>query len=132
MIIIDELFVSSHPGYRLLHDNIIIDEKRLPVFLDYISLVFQKFNFYVEKENLQLVFGSAILEVIDYLKTLCESDEPEIVFETRRKLREILPRIRGELRLMGSCFLDPPSIQQFYEDIASALQRSSEYLMGDY
>lgn len=132
MIIIDELFVSSHPGYRLLHDNIIIDEKRLPVFLDYISLVFQKFNFYVEKENLQLVFGSAILEVIDYLKTLCQSDEPEIVFETRRKLREILPRIRGELRLMGSCFLDPPSIQQFYEDIASALQRSSEYLMGDY
>lgn len=132
MIIIDELFVSSHPGYRLLHDNIIIDEKRLPVFLDYISLVFQKFNFYVEKENLQLVFGSAILEVIDYLKTLCESDEPEIVFETRRKLREILPRIRGELKLMGSCFLDPPSIQQFYEDIASALQRSSEYLMGDY
>jgi len=132
VIIIDELFVSSHPGYRLLHDNIIIDEKRLPVFLDYISLVFQKFNFYVEKENLQLVFGSAILEVIDYLKTLCESDEPEIVFETRRKLREILPRIRGELRLMGSCFLDPPSIQQFYEDIASALQRSSEYLMGDY
>lgn len=132
MIIIDELFVSSHPGYRLLHDNIIIDEKRLPVFLDYISLVFQKFNFYVEKENLQLVFGSAILEIIDYLKTLCESDEPEIVFETRRKLREILPRIRGELKLMGSCFLDPPSIQQFYEDIASALQRSSEYLMGDY
>jgi len=132
VIIIDELFVSSHPGYRLLHDNIIIDEKRLPVFLDYISLVFQKFNFYVEKENLQLVFGSAILEVIDYLKTLCESDEPEIVFETRRKLREILPRIRGELKLMGSCFLDPPSIQQFYEDIASALQRSSEYLMGDY
>jgi len=132
VIIIDELFVSSHPGYRLLHDNIIIDEKRLPVFLDYISLVFQKFNFYVEKENLQLVFGSAILEVIDYLKTLCQSDEPEIVFETRRKLREILPRIRGELRLMGSCFLDPPSIQQFYEDIASALQRSSEYLMGDY
>ncbi|NPD90513.1 MAG: hypothetical protein HGN29_17505 [Asgard group archaeon] len=132
MIIIDELFVSSHPGYRLLHDNIIIDEKRLPVFLDYISLVFQKFNFYVEKENLQLVFGSAILEVIDYLRTLCESDEPEIVFETRRKLREILPRIRGELKLMGSCFLDPPSIQQFYEDIASALQRSSEYLMGDY
>ncbi len=132
MIIIDELFVSSHPGYRLLHDNIIIDEKRLPVFLDYISLVFQKFNFYVEKENLQLVFGSAILEVIDYLKTLCQSDEPEIVFETRRKLREILPRIRGELKLMGSCFLDPPSIQQFYEDIASALQRSSEYLMGDY
>jgi hypothetical protein len=132
VIIIDELFVSSHPGYRLLHDNIIIDEKRLPVFLDYISLVFQKFNFYVEKENLQLVFGSAILEIIDYLKTLCESDEPEIVFETRRKLREILPRIRGELKLMGSCFLDPPSIQQFYEDIASALQRSSEYLMGDY
>jgi len=132
VIIIDELFVSSHPGYRLLHDNIIIDEKRLPVFLDYISLVFQKFNFYVEKENLQLVFGSAILEVIDYLKTLCQSDEPEIVFETRRKLREILPRIRGELKLMGSCFLDPPSIQQFYEDIASALQRSSEYLMGDY
>ncbi|MHA2112635.1 MAG: hypothetical protein ACW98W_14230 [Candidatus Hodarchaeales archaeon] len=132
MIIIDELFVSSHPGYRLLHDNIIIDEKRLPVFLDYISLVFQKFNFYVEKENLQLVFGSAILEIIEYLKTLCESDEPEIVFETRRKLREILPRIRGELKLMGSCFLDPPSIQQFYEDIASALQRSSEYLMGDY
>lgn len=132
MIIIDELFVSSHPGYRLLHDNIIIDEKRLPVFLDYISLVFQKFNFYVEKENLQLVFGSAILEIIDYLRTLCESDEPEIVFETRRKLREILPRIRGELKLMGSCFLDPPSIQQFYEDIASALQRSSEYLMGDY
>jgi hypothetical protein len=132
VIIIDELFVSSHPGYRLLHDNIIIDEKRLPVFLDYISLVFQKFNFYVEKENLQLVFGSAILEIIEYLKTLCESDEPEIVFETRRKLREILPRIRGELKLMGSCFLDPPSIQQFYEDIASALQRSSEYLMGDY
>ncbi len=132
MIIIDELFVSSHPGYRLLHDNIIIDEKRLPVFLDYISLVFQKFNFYVEKENLQLVFGSAILEVIRYLKTLCESDEPEIVFDTRSKLREILPRIRGELKLMGSCFLDPPSIQQFYEDIASALQRSSEYLMGDY
>ena len=127
MIIIDELFVSSHPGYKLLHDNFIIDEKRLPVFL-----VFQKFNFYVERENLDLMFGSSILEVIEYLKILCENDEPDKVFETRRKLREVLPMIKGELKLMGSCFLDPPSIQQFYEDIASALQRSSAYLMGDY
>ena len=127
MIIIDELFVSSHPGYKLLHDNFIIDEKRLPV-----SLVFQKFNFYVERENLDLMFGSSILEVIEYLKILCENDEPDKVFETRRKLREVLPMIKGELKLMGSCFLDPPSIQQFYEDIASALQRSSAYLMGDY
>jgi len=132
VIIIDELFVSSHPGYKLLHENFIIDEKRLPVFLDYVSLVFQKFNFYVERENLDLMFGSSILEVIEYLKILCENDEPDKVFETRRKLREVLPMIKGELKLMGSCFLDPPSIQQFYEDIASALQRSSAYLMGDY
>ena len=52
---IDELFVSSHPGYRLLHDNIIIDEKRLPVFLDYISLVFQKFNFCTDWFNIFFV-----------------------------------------------------------------------------
>ena len=36
-----------------------------------------------------------------------------------------------KLSKMGKCFTSPSSIQDFYEDIASALYRSSMYRMGD-
>jgi hypothetical protein len=65
------------------------------------------------------------------LRALCETDEPEIVFKVRAELRKTIPLVQEELSKMGKCFTSPSSIQDFYEDIASALYRSSMYIMGD-
>ena len=130
-IYIDELFVSNHPGFQLLNNYPIINEKQLPTFLDYVSLVFQKFNSYVERSEYGLHFGDQIVDLIEMLRALCETDEPEIVFKVRAELRKTIPLVQDELSKMGKCFTSPSSIQDFYEDIASALYRSSMYIMGD-
>ena len=49
-IVISDLLQMSHPGYRLTKLDRILTEKELPTFLDYINLVYQRFEYYM-KEN---------------------------------------------------------------------------------
>tara|TARA_Y100001937_G_scaffold32312_1_gene46169 strand:+ start:10169 stop:10597 length:429 start_codon:yes stop_codon:yes gene_type:complete len=131
---IKDLLQQDHPGYGMVKSKHtgIFSEKELPLFLDFVALLFERFNFYLGDSGLHVLeFGTKIPMLIHNLKTICESDEPEIVFPVRKEMREIIPLIEQEFHGMGDCFTEPPMVKQFYERVASALTRSAKYHMGE-
>ena len=131
---IQDLLQQSHPGHSLVKSNHtgIISEKELPLFLDYVALLFERFNFSLGDSGLHVLeFGTKIPTLVGNLRTMCECDEPEIIFPIRKEMREILPLIEQEFYGMGDCFTEPPMVKQFYERVARALTRSSKYHMGE-
>ena len=84
MIVISDLIQMGHPGYRLMKSNRVITESQLPVFLDYVSLVYERFKFYVNEESYgNLEYCSHLMDVINSLKVLAESDDPAKVIPVR-------------------------------------------------
>lgn len=131
MIVISDLIQMGHPGYRLMKSNRVITESQLPVFLDYVSLVYERFKFYVNEESYgNLEYGSHLMEVINSLKILAESDDPAEVIPVRETLRNTLEDFEQECKRMGTCFTNPPFVKEFYNDLADKVINSAQAMMG--
>ncbi len=131
MIVISDLIQMGHPGYRLMKSNRVITESQLPVFLDYVSLVYERFKFYVNEESYgNLEYGSHLMEVINSLKVLAESDDPAEVIPVRETLRNTLEDFEQECKRMGTCFTNPPFVKEFYNDLADKVINSAQAMMG--
>lgn len=131
MIVISDLIQMGHPGYRLMKSNRVITESQLPVFLDYVSLVYERFKFYVNEESYgNLEYGSHLIEVINSLKLLAESDDPAEVIPVRETLRNTLADFEQECKRMGTCFTNPPFVKEFYNDLADKVINSAQAMMG--
>ena len=131
MIVISDLIQMGHPGYRLMRSNRVITESQLPVFLDYVSLVYERFKFYVNEESYgNLEYGSHLMEVINSLKVLAESDDPAKVIPVRETLRNTLEDFEQECKRMGTCFTNPPFVKEFYNDLADKVINSAQAMMG--
>ena len=133
MIVISDLIQMGHPGYRLLKGDKTITESQLPIFLDYVTLVYERFKFYINEESYgKLDYGSHLMEVINCLKVLAESDDPGEVIPVRATLRNTLQDFEQECKRMGSCFTNPPFVKEFYNDLAERVIDSSEAMMGTH
>jgi hypothetical protein len=131
MIVISDLLQMGHPGFRLMKQNSVITYRQLPTFLDYVTLVYQRFKFYVSQDsNSELEYGSHILDIISALKVLSEDDDPAVVIPTRETLKSLLPPFENECRKMASCFSKPPFVKDFYNELAENLIEASNELMG--
>ena len=131
-IVITDLLQMSHPGYRLIKNSRNITERELPTLLDYTSLVYKRFKFYVNRESYDnLEYSTFLSDIIDALKILSEEDDPCLVFPVRDNLRSLLPLFEGECKRMGKCFTNPPFVKDFYSELSDAVAQASSIMMGD-
>lgn len=130
-IVISDLLQMGHPGYRLLKQQRRITSKQLPTFLDYVSLIYQRFKYYVNEEaQSNLEYGNYLIEIMEALKTLTEEDEPAVVIPVREKLKSLIPLFEEECKRMGKCFTSPPFVKDFYTELAEMVKESAHEVMG--
>lgn len=131
LIVISDLLQMGHPGYRLMKNENGIRERQLPTFLDYVSLVYQRFKFYVNEESLgNLEYGSHLMDILSALKVLSESDDPAVVIPTREALKQSLPFFEEECKRMGKCFTSPPFVKGFYSDLSNKVVEAVHEMVG--
>jgi len=131
-IVITDLLQMSHPGYRLLKNNRKITEKELPTLLDYATLVYKRFKFYVNRESYDnLEYATFLSDIVEALKTLSEEDDPFVVFPVRDNLKSLLPLFDDECKRMGKCFTNPPFVKDFYSELSNAIAQASSIMIGD-
>jgi len=130
-IVISDLLQMGHPGYRLLKQQSKITPKQLPTFLDYVSLIYQRFKYYINEESHgNMEYGNYLIEIMEALKTLTEEDEPAVVIPVREKLKSLLPHFEEECKSMGKCFTSPPFVKEFYTELAEMVNESAHEVMG--
>lgn len=131
-IVITDLLQMSHPGYRLIKNSRKITEKELPTLLDYATLVYDRFKFYVNRDSYgNLEYSTFLSDIVESLKTLSEEDEPSVVFPVRDNLKSLLPLFEDECKRMGKCFTNPPFVRQFYTELSDAVSQASSTIMGE-
>ena len=131
-IVITDLLQMSHTGYRLIKNNRKITEKELPTLLDYATLVYDRFKFYVNRDSYgNLEYSTFLSDIVKSLKTLSEEDEPAVVFPVRDNLKSLLPLFEDECKRMGKCFTNPPFVRQFYTELSDAVSQASSTIMGE-
>ena len=131
-IVITDLLQMSHPGYRLVKNNRVITEKELPTLLDYATLVYDRFKFYVNRESYSnLSYDTFLNDIVKSLKSLSEEDDPMTVWPIRDELRSLIPLFENECRRMGKCFTNPPFVKSFYSELSDAISQASNFIMGD-
>ena len=130
-IVISDLLQMGHPGYRLMKQQKRITPKQLPTFLDYVSLIYQRFKYYVNEEaHGSMEYGNYLIEIMGALKTLTEDDDPAVVIPIREQLKSLLPLFEEECKRMGKCFTSPPFVKEFYTELAEMVKESSHEVMG--
>ncbi len=130
-IVISDLLQMGHPGYRLMKQQTRITSKQLPTFLDYVSLIYQRFKYYINEETHgEMEYGSYLMDIMKALRTLTEEDDPAVVIPVRENLKSVLPHFEEECKKMGRCFTSPPFVRDFYEELAHIVKESSYEIMG--
>tara|TARA_R100000908_G_scaffold20647_1_gene8043 strand:- start:1148 stop:1567 length:420 start_codon:yes stop_codon:yes gene_type:complete len=131
-IVITDLLQMSHPGYRLIKNGRIIKENELPLLLDYATLVYKRFKFYVNRDSYgNLEYSSFLNDIVDSMKTLSEDDDPVTVWPVRDNLKALLPLFEDECRRMGKCFTNPPFVKSFYIELSDAISQAANSMMGE-
>lgn len=117
MIPVSDLMQVNHPGYRVFCMGHSMSELHYPVFLDYCVNVCERFRFYAYQHNGSVIIENSLMEVIENLKDLDETDEPEEVFPLREKIREACYKFKVHCEDMGDKFTRPDAIVKFYNTI---------------
>lgn len=126
MIPLGELMQSGHPGYRAYCLGEDMDEVYHPVFFDYcinVCEVFKKHakihstNSSLHHSDGTVVSGSSLFKVIDSMKAISETDEPEDVIPLRELIRESCYEFMEYCSYMKSRFEQPTSVGRFYDSL---------------
>ena len=118
MIPISDLMQVNHPGYRVFCMGHDMTEVHYPVFLDYCVNVCERFRVYAHQHNGSVIVENSIMQVIECLKNIDETDEPEDVFPLREQIRNSCYEFKSHCDDMGSKFTRPDAIAEFYDRIA--------------
>ena len=117
MIPISDLMQIQHPGYNMYSFGTDMEEEHYPLFMDYCVCVCRRFRHYAAKHNNALVTENSLMQIIDFLKEIENSDEPEIVLPLREKIRSSCYEFNTHCEDMGKCFQTPPSMPLFYKNL---------------
>jgi len=117
MIPISDLMQIQHPGYNAYRCGVDMDEDHYPLFMDYCVCVCRRFRYYATKHNNALVTENSLMQIIDFLKAIEDTDEPEFVLPLREKIRTSCFEFKEHCNDMGRCFQTPASMPLFYKDI---------------
>ena len=134
MIPISDLMQVNHPGYRAFCIGGDMDEVYHPVFFDYCIKVCEVFTKYAhEHHNRMLVTENSLFHIIDALKSLDETDEPEDVFPLRERIRSACYTFMTHCEDMASKFKQPSTIKEFYDNLGKlVLTVACEYSGGEH
>ena len=98
-IVITDLLQMSHPGYRLVKNNRMVTDRELPTLLDYATLVYDRFKFYVNRESYNnLEYDTFLSDIVKSLKTLSEEDDPVLLI---RVYIVVSPIIDAKIAIMA-------------------------------
>ena len=117
MIPISDLMQIQHPGYNAYRCGSDMDEDHYPLFIDYCVCVCRRFRYYATKHNNALETENSLMQIIDFLKAIEDTDEPEIVLPLREKIRTSCFEFKEHCDDMGRCFQTPASMPLFYKNI---------------
>jgi len=117
MIPVSDLMQIQHPGYNAYQQGIDMDEEYYPLFMDYCVCVCRRFRYYAEKHSNALVTENSLMQIIDFLKEVEDTDEPELVFPLREKIRIACSEFKEHCDDMSNCFQVPSSLPMFYSNI---------------
>tara|TARA_R100000152_G_C6781503_1_gene216117 strand:- start:341 stop:745 length:405 start_codon:yes stop_codon:yes gene_type:complete len=118
MIPISDLMQVNHPGYRAFCMGGDMDETYHPIFFDYCLKVCETFTVYAYRHyNKSLITANSLGDIIHALKTLSDTDEPEIVFPLREEIRNSCYAFIVHCEDMASKFKQPSTIKEFYEKL---------------
>ena len=137
MIPVGDLMQQHHPGYRAFCLGDSMQEVYHPVFFDYCVRVCDTFKKHASEHSLSIsdiiISENSLMKVIDCLKAISETDEPEDVFELRESIRESCYEFMEYCCYMKSRFQQPASIGRFYEELGRmVLSISCDYAGGDH
>jgi hypothetical protein len=111
----------THPGHRLLVTDKRIKENELPMFLDYSVMVYGRFKHYAENNNNLRISDKSLLDIMDNLKELRETDEPSEVHVLRESLKGNLKEFRKVCKSMSNCFSSPLVVKSFYDAMSERM-----------
>jgi len=137
MIPVGDLMQSNHPGYRAFCLGETMQEVYHPVFFDYCVRVCDTFkrhaDDYCNGERHPIVSENSLMKVIDCLKAVSETDDPEEVFPLREKIRESCYEFMEYCAYMKSRFEQPSSVGRFYDELGRlVLSISCDYAGVDH
>jgi len=117
MIPISDLMQLEHPGYTVYSCGTDMPEEHYPLFMDYCVCVCKRFRHYAAEHNNALVTENSLVQIIDFLKEIEDSDDPAIVWPLREKIRSSCFEFKTHCEDMGKCFQTPPSMFSFYKNL---------------
>lgn len=137
MIPVGDLMQQHHPGYRAFCLGESMQEVYHPVFFDYCVRVCDTFRKHSNEHSMKnseiIVSENSLMKVIDCLKSISETDEPEDVFELRELIRESCYEFMEYCCYMRSRFQQPTSVGRFYEELGRlVLSISCDYAGVDH
>tara|TARA_B110001452_G_C15212671_1_gene420586 strand:- start:722 stop:1153 length:432 start_codon:yes stop_codon:yes gene_type:complete len=121
LVSVSDLMQITHPGHRLLVTDKRIKENELPMFLDYSVMVYGRFKHYAENNNNLRISDKSLLDIMDNLKELRETDEPSEVHVLRESLKGNLKEFRKVCKSMSNCFSSPLVVKSFYDAMSERM-----------
>ena len=121
LVSVSDLRQITHPGHRLLVTDKSIKENELPMFLDYSVMVYGRFKHYAENNNNLRISDKSLLDIMDNLKELRETDEPSEVHVLRESLKGNLKEFRKVCKSMSNCFSSPLVVKSFYDAMSERM-----------
>jgi len=121
LVSVSDLMQITHPGHKLLVNDKRIKENDLPMFLDYCVVVYGRFKHYAENNNNLRISDKSLLDIIDNLKVLRETDEPSEVYVLRESLKGNLKEFNRVCKSMSNCFSSPLVVKSFYEAMSERM-----------
>ena len=126
-ISVPDLLMMSHPGYRFVATRRHVDEHQIPTVVDYARCMTERFEFY---SQMDVTPPELFKHLSKAFQTLCESDEPEIVFPTRALLARLLEEYEATMDNISRAFPVDQHIKNHYSDTSEILYELYDQLNG--
>jgi len=118
LIPVSDLMQSNHPGYRAFCIGHSMNDVYHPVFFDYCVRVCEVFRRHANnhhEDKMALMTETSITRIIESLKLINETDEPEEVYPLRETIRNECYEFLKHCDYMSGKFQKPTAMTQFYD-----------------
>ncbi len=118
MIPVSDLMQSNHPGYRAFCIGYSMNDVYHPVFFDYCVRVCEVFKRHADShygDQIALMTETSITRIIESLKLINETDEPDEVFPLRESIRGDCYEFLKHCDYMSGKFQKPTAMTEFYD-----------------
>ena len=116
---ISDLMQVQHPGFRAFSVGREMDSVYHPIFFDYCVCVCERFRHHAYKHNTPLITENSLMQIIEYIKQIDGSDDPEVVFPLRENIRNACFNFVEHCEDMGGRFNNPTTITSFYDNLGT-------------